>query len=52
MHPDLHEFFADIAAPLGGYYAVAAAMNVAAAWRAFRGEGRGAVRGRVCMRTG
>jgi len=45
MDPDLHEFFADIAAPLGGYYAVAAAMNVAAAWLAFRGQGRGGVRG-------
>lgn len=52
MHPDLHEFFADIAAPLGGYYAVAAAMNVTAAWRAFRGEGRGAVRSGVWLALG
>jgi uncharacterized membrane protein len=44
MYPDLSEFTSDIAAPLGGYYAVAAAMNALAAWRAFRGQGMGRMR--------
>jgi hypothetical protein len=44
MYPDLHEFANDIAAPLGGYYALASVMNILAAWFAFRGRGRGRLR--------
>lgn len=39
MYLDLHEFFEDIAAPLGAFYALAVAMNAAAAWRGLRTGG-------------
>ncbi len=39
MPPDSAEFLMDIAAPLGGFYALAAAMNALAAWRGMRTGG-------------
>jgi hypothetical protein len=44
MLPDLHEFFEDIAMPLGGFYALAVAMNAVAAWRAMRTGGNARLR--------
>ena len=44
MPPDPREFLEDIATTLAWYYAVAAGMNVAAAWRGRRSAGRGRLR--------
>src|SRR5512138_2088981 len=44
MQPELHEFAEDIAAPLGAFYALAAAMNLLAAWRGWRAGGAARLR--------
>ena len=52
MHLDLLEFYEDIAAPLGGFYVFAVAMNAAAAWRGVRSGGAARLRAGTWLALG